>query len=573
MEQRASTSGIPFARMREESVYFVDKSMLIADLLSMDGSGVYLFTRPRRFGKTTNLTMLDAFFNLEYKGNTWFDGLEISNHPEFDSYRNAFPVINLNLKETKVDSYSEYVKRIRSALSMLFDGFSYVLSGTVTEIERFRFKSTVDMTTDEALLCDCIPLLCRLLERYHGVKPIILIDEYDRAVSDAFGSESHRPMMDLLGKIMGAALKNNDSLQMAYVTGIMQIAKESIFSDLNNIRVNNIFSIKSDERFGFTENEVKMILADYGHPEKFEEAKAWYDGYRFGDAEVYNPFSIMSYVQSEFEPASYWVNSGGNWIIKSMLDGIDDESYADVLALASGQSVQMSLDPAIVYARLEYTDEALFSLMAMAGYINAVPIGDGRYDVSIPNKEVYEFLKKVMVGMKRSDARLFKQFSRAVSDRNAEKMEKALQEILVGGSYLNLVDENSYILVVMTLLRGLISDYDVRTEVEQGNGRTDLFLRPLSSNKVPMILEFKKVDSEKELVPATEDAIRQIREKRYALGMPSDTVLIGMAFWGKIPKVLIGTTMTHNGTSRCSPLVTSKHSEADWDESSTKTSY
>jgi len=223
MEQRASTSGIPFARMREESVYFVDKSMLIADLLSMDGSGVYLFTRPRRFGKTTNLTMLDAFFNLEYKGNTWFDGLEISNHPEFDSYRNAFPVINLNLKETKVDSYSEYIKRIRSVLSMLFDGFSYVLSGTVTEIERFRFKSTVDMTTDEALLCDCIPLLCRLLERYHGVKPIILIDEYDRAVSDAFGSESHRPMMDLLGKIMGAALKNNDSLQMAYVTGIMQI--------------------------------------------------------------------------------------------------------------------------------------------------------------------------------------------------------------------------------------------------------------------------------------------------------------------------------------------------------------
>ena len=294
MKQQIDTGGLSFMEIRKENVYFVDKSMLIADLLSMNGRGVYLFTRPRRFGKTTNLTMLDAFFNIEYKGNTWFDGLEISNHPEFDRYRNAFPVINLNLKETKVDSYSEYVMCIRSILSTLFDGFSYVLSGKITEAEKARFKSTVDMTTDEALLRDCIPLLCRLLERYHGVKPIILIDEYDRAVSDTFGKESHRPMMNLLGKIMGAALKNNDSLQMAYVTGIMQITKESIFSDLNNIKINNIFSTESDERFGFTEAEVKKILTDYDHPEKFEEAKAWYDGYRFGDAEVYNPFSIMS---------------------------------------------------------------------------------------------------------------------------------------------------------------------------------------------------------------------------------------------------------------------------------------
>ena len=540
MRQQIDTGGLSFMEIRRKDKYYVDKSMLIGDILSSNDSGVYLFTRPRRFGKTTNLTMLDAFFNLDYKGNTWFDGLEISNHPEFNRYMNAFPVIYLNLKETKAECFDEYVYRIRVLLYNVFSKFRYLLeSELLAEDEKRAFSEVINKTSDRYGLRDYIPLLCRLLERYHSVKPIILIDEYDRAVSDAFGSESHRPMMNLLGEIMGAALKNNESLQMAYVTGIMQIAKESIFSDLNNIRVNNIFSTESDERFGFTEAEVKKILADFGHPEKFEEAKAWYDGYRFGDAEVYNPFSIMSYVQSEFEPASYWVNSGGNWIIKSMLDGIDDESYADVLALASGQSVQMSLDPAIVYARLEYTDEALFSLMAMAGYINAVPIGDGKYDVSIPNKEVYEFLKKVMVGMKRSDARLFKQFSRAVGDRNAEKMEKALQEILVGGSYLNLVDENSYILVVMTLLRGLISDYDVRTEVEQGNGRTDLFLRPLSSNKVPMILEFKKVDSEKDLVPATEEAIRQIRDKRYALGMPSDTVLIGMAFWGKVPKVLI----------------------------------
>ena len=543
MGQYASTSGLSFARMRDENVYFVDKSMLIADLLSMDGRGVYLYTRPRRFGKTTNLTMLDAFFNIEYKGNTWFDGLEISKHPEFDSYRNAFPVINLNLKNTKSDDFESYVADLKDALNMTFDRFRYLMkSDLVYDDEKETFDKVIRKTIPTEYISGCIPLLCRMLERHHGVKPIILIDEYDRAVSDAFGSESHRPMMNLLGKIMGAALKNNESLQMAYVTGIMQIAKESIFSDLNNIRVNNIFSTESDERFGFTEAEVKKILADYGHPEKFEEAKAWYDGYRFGDAEVYNPFSIMSYVQSRFKPESFWANSGGDWIVKTLLKSIDDQNYSRILDLTTGGSMEVELRPAVTYSRIERADTSLYSLMAMSGYLKAVPKENDWYEVSIPNREVLDKVRIAISDVIACNDTTFKNLVDAVRSRNADGMEKAIQNILIGGSYLNLVDENSYILVVMTLLRGLMPDYDVKTEVEQGNGRTDLFLRPLSSNKVPMILEFKKVDSERELVPATEDAIRQIRDKRYTLGMPPDTVLIGMAFWSKVPKVLIGSS-------------------------------
>ena len=432
---------------------------------------------------------------------------------------------------------------------MTFDRFRYLMkSDLVYDDEKETFDKVIWGTIPTENISRCIPLLCRMLERHHGVKPIILIDEYDRAVSDAFGSESHRPMMDFLGKIMGAALKNNDSLQMAYVTGIMQIAKESIFSDLNNIRVNNIFSTESDERFGFTEAEVKKILADYGHSEKFEEAKAWYDGYRFGDAEVYNPYSIMSYVQSRFKPESFWANSGGDWIVKTLLKSIDDRNYSRILDLTTGGSMEVKLRPAVTYSRIERADTSLYSLMAMSGYLKAVPRGNGRYEVSIPNREVLDRVEIALEDVIPCDDTVFDDIIDAVRSRNAEDMEKALQDILTGGSYLNLVDENSYILVVMTLLRGLMPDYDVKTEVEQGNGRTDLFLRPLSSNKVPMILEFKKVDSEKDLVPATEDAIRQIREKRYTLGMPSDTLLIGMAFWGKVPKVLIGTTAIDNRT-------------------------
>jgi len=572
--KQIDAGGLSFMEIRRKDKYYVDKSLLIGDILSSNDSGVYLFTRPRRFGKTTNLTMLDAFFNIEYKGNTWFDGLEISKHPEFDSYRNAFPVINLNLKNTKSDDFESYVADLKDALNMTFDRFRYLMkSDLVYDDEKETFDKVIRKTIPTEYISGCIPLLCRMLERHHGVKPIILIDEYDRAVSDSFGSESHRPMMNLLGKIMGAALKNNTHLQMAYVTGVMQIAKESIFSDLNNIRVNNIFSIKSDERFGFTEAEVKKILADFGHPEKFEEAKAWYDGYRFGDAEVYNPFSIMSYVSEDFRPESFWANSGGDWIVKTLLKSIDDQNYSRILDLTTGGSMEVELRPAVTYSRIGHADSSLYSLMAMSGYLKAVPKENDWYEVSIPNREVLDKVRIAISDVIACNDTTFKNLVDAVRSRNADGMEKAIQNILIGGSYLNLVDENSYILVVMTLLRGLMPDYDVKTEVEKGNGRTDLFLRPRSPGTTPMILEFKKVDSEKELVPATEDAIRQIRERRYALGMPSDTVLIGMAFWGKVPKVLIGTTMTRNGTSRCSPLVTSKHSEADWDESSTKTSY
>ena len=538
--QQIDTSGLSFMEIRKENVYFVDKSMLIADLLSANGRGVYLFTRPRRFGKTTNLTMLDAFFNIEYKGNTWFDGLEISKHPEFDSYRNAFPVINLNLKNTKSDDFESYVADLKDALNMTFDRFRYLMkSDLVYDDEKETFDKVIRKTIPTEYISGCIPLLCRMLERHHGVKPIILIDEYDRAVSDSFGSESHRPMMNLLGKIMGAALKNNTHLQMAYVTGVMQIAKESIFSDLNNIRVNNIFSTESDEMFGFTEAEVKRILSDYGHPERFEEAKSWYDGYRFGDVEVYNPFSIMNYVSEKFEPASYWVNSGGDWIVRKLLKSIDDRNYGNILKLLAGEALTRELSPTVAYSEISGAGISLYSLMTMTGYLRAVPIGDGDYNISLPNREVRNLVTTVMGAVEPVGRSTIDEFNEAVLEKNGKKIESALGTVLLSGSYFNLVDENSYVLVVMTLMHAMGRRYDIRTEVEQGNGRIDLIMRPRSAGTFPMVMEFKKVSSEKELVPAAEAAIKQIHEKKYYLGMEGDVILMGMSFFGKIPRVLI----------------------------------
>ena len=538
--KQIDTGGFPFPRLRDEDYYYVDKTLLIKDILDGNPGGVYLFTRPRRFGKTTNLSMLDAFFNLEYKGNTWFDGLEISKHPEYEQYRNAFPVICLNLKETDVSDYDTFVKRMNSVVYDAFSKHRYLLKSDIIEIDEIQmFDDALMKRVDSAYLRDCIPLLCDLLERYHKSKVVILIDEYDRAVSDAFGTESHKPMMDFLGSFLSPILKNNDSLQMAYVTGVMQIAKESIFSDLNNVKVNNIFSRASDERFGFTESEVEGLFSYYGHPEKFEEAKEWYDGYRFGNVEVYNPFSIMNYVSDGFDPQAYWSNSGGDSVIRWLFERIGGSNFSRIHDLVEGGTIRIDLEPFLRYEEVSARETSIFSLMAMAGYLKAVPAGDGSFDVTLPNKEVRDRVAKTLSITSRIDDDSFRNFNRAVLDGDAEAMASIFQDILMEGSYLNLNAENAYGLILMTMLHEVSKWYEVRTEYESGNGRTDIILKPRREGIVPMIFELKKVRSEAELDAGLDDAIAQIHRRRYYLGMPGKVVLAGMSVFGKIPKARI----------------------------------
>ena len=536
--KQINTGGMSFRDIRKEDRYYVDKSLLIKDILDCDGRGVYLFTRPGRFGKTTNLSMLDAFFNMEYAGNNWFDDLEISEYPEYEEYKNKFPVIYLNLKDTKSSDFESFLSGMGEAvLDALKDHPDLLGSPVLMEDEKILFKALFDGTAGRSKLKFSVKKISDAMKRHYGKNVIILIDEYDRAVSDAFGTESHRPMMDFLGEFMCAALKNNGSLQMACVTGIMQIAEESIFSGLNNIWVDNIFSTESDERFGFTETEVKQILTDYGHPEKFGEVKQWYDGYRFGNAEVYNPFSVMNYVSDGFTAKPYWVNSGGNWIIKNLLDRINDRNMARMMGIVSGSTVAVGLSDSLVYGDLNATDEILYSLMAMAGYLKAVPAEDKTYEVSLPNEEVRGEVEKLLRTRLPIDVTSFGKFSKAVSDGDAEIMERILKEILPCASYMNLRDENAYEMVVMTMLYSLISRYSVRTEREEGNGRTDILLTSKISGNPNIIIELKVADAEGKLDSSLDAAMCQIHERKYYLGMSGKVILTAMAFWGKVPKV------------------------------------
>ena len=538
--KQIDTCGLSFPDIRDDDKYYVDKTLLIKDILDANDRGIYLFTRPRRFGKTTNLSMLNAFFNIKYKGNTWFDDLEISKYPEYEQYKNAFPVLYLNLKGTDAPNYDAFLAAMQSIVLESLKEHAYLLDyNKVMKDEQLLFDALFTGTANYEQLRASVAKISQILERYHGKKVIVLIDEYDRAVSDTFGKESHREMMSFLGAFLSSILKNNNSLQMAYVTGVMQIAKESIFSDLNNIAVDNIFSTESDERFGFTESEVKELLSYYGHPEKFGEAKEWYDGYRFGDAEVYNPFSIMNYVWRKFNPVPYWSNSGGDSVVRWLFERIGGGNFSRIHDLVEGGTIRIKLESSLRYEEISLRETSIFSLMAMSGYLKAVPAGDGLYDVTLPNREVRDRVAKTLEDTAHIDSDCFTDFNRAVLDGDADTMAAIFQRILLEGSYFNLNAENAYGLILMTILHEVAKWYEVRTEYESGNGRTDIILKPRREGMVPMIFELKKVNFENELDAGLDDAIRQIHKRRYYLGMPGKVVLAGMSVYGKIPKARI----------------------------------
>lgn len=544
--KQIDTGGLLFNELRKRDKYYVDKSLLIKDVLESNDSGIYLFTRPRRFGKTTNLSMLDAFLNMRYEGNTWFDDLAISDYPQFRKYKNEYPVLNINLKGSKSPTYDDFLKAMGSVILQSLKEHLYLFDYPgLTDDEKYLFDSLSRRTAEREQLRTSASDIMHILERYHGKKVVVLIDEYDRAVADSFGKESHIPVMDFLGEFMNSTLKNNSSLQLACVTGVMQIAKESMFSDLNNIKINNIFSERSDERFGFTEKEVMMVLSDYGHPEKMEEAKRWYDGYHFGNVNVYNPYSIMNYVEDGFKPKPFWSNSGGDHVFRWLLERVSSSNLSKILSLIEGGTIRVKLLPSLRYEILNSNDVSLYSLMAMSGYLKAVDTGSGDYDISIPNLEISGIVERIIDEVNPIDTDLFLEFNRAVLDCDADRMTSTLQSILLEGSYLNLNMEYSYGLILMTIMHALSKRYEVRTEYDAGNGRTDITMRPKHEGTVPMIFELKKVRSESEPDDGLREALSQIHEKRYYMGMPGKVILVGISFHLKTPRVSI--EMIDNG--------------------------
>ncbi len=526
-----------FKAIRDKGGYYVDKSALIDSLIKKEKK-VCLFTRPRRFGKTLNLSMLDAYFNKDYAGCSWFDDLHISELRPDDPEKNSHLVILLGMKDLKASTFEAFLDGMRQKISELCKSFAQLgESRRQDPDDRAIFRRLKSGAASEGDLKYSLTNIMRMLMVEHDSKVVLLIDEYDNAVNEAGSEDMRKKVLEFMSVFLSSALKSNPSLAFAVVTGVMQIAKASIFSGLNNLYVNSVFDEGFDEYWGFTENEVRKLCADFGDESRFEEAREWYDGYRFGSADVYNPWSVLNYVDSGFKAKSYWSNTATNSFLDRLFRRADMSSMERLIDL-EGNGIRERLKTSISYEEADIFEDSLYTVMAMTGYLKVVPEENDIFRLSVPNSEIRILMAARMESLVRFDSGSYQDFCNAVLEGRVDDIETILGKILRQGSYWNLRDEVSYELVIMTILYGIAGSYDVSTECEAGNGRVDIILKPKRPGIVPMIIELKKSAEEKDLEADACAGLRQIHEKGYYLGMKGTILLYGISFLGKIPFIV-----------------------------------
>lgn len=536
------TGGAGFPDMIDEDMLYVDKTLLIVDILRRNHRGAFLYTRPRRFGKTTNLSMLEEFFDIRKKGTRCFDGLAISG-PEFSRYdvhRNAYNVIRMDLKDVKSSGNEGIIESIGFVMSRVYRDFHEQIDwDSINPADAELYNRLLFRKADEIEIRHSALILSEILYRQNGKRTVFLIDEYDAPVTNCLGKGSYEAALDQLSSFLSATLKSNRYLEMAVLTGITQISKETMFSKLNNVIVNSIVEEMSDERFGFTEAEVREILEEAEHPEKFPEVKEWYDGYRFGNAEVYNPYSIINYVlRGCKEPQPFWINTSTDMLLHRLLTKLSEDNVTKLTRLVTGNSIVERMDMHMTSDNVTGSEESVFSLMTATGYLNARRIENDLFELSVPNKEVMQALRKIVKGIMASDDGSYGRFCKAVIENDAETMRDILEGILLDKSMFHLHHENSYGLVLTMVLDEVSGQYDIAYEEEDGNGRSDIVLRSKASDRPNIVFELKRVNDEKDLVTGADAALEQIHDRRYYAGMTGDVILIGLSFWKKFPYIV-----------------------------------
>ena len=528
-----------FKEIRNDDSLYIDKSDMISQILSKKIK-VYLYTRPRRFGKSLNLSMLDAFFNLKYpKDNKWFDGLKVSECEECQKHRNAYPVINFDFKVLGVDDLDTFYSDIEDEMCVLYSQYKYLLdSDSIGQEDKDFLNSVIHLKLGHIKLRKAITRLSQMLYKHHGKKVIILLDEYDNPINNSYGKPFQQDVVGFMRELLSSALKGNDSLHFGVVTGVMQIAKESIFSGLNNLWVNNIFSKEFDESFGFTDEEVKRICEDNGHPEKYREAKEWYDGYRFGNKDIYCPWSILQYVQSGFEPNTYWAGTSGNSILDNLLDRASQDILDELRSLAEETPIEYEVIPTITFQDIHTDVNNIYSMMVMTGYLTARVSDYGLSRLYIPNGEMRRVFGDLF--LERVDARgpmHVRMLVDAFIAGDVDRIERCLYRLFAssaGNAMLN--DEHSYQAFLTGMLMYIDGRYSVKADFEDGNGRYDIRLESRDGNGHNIVIEIKRIptDSSDDAARShAEKALCQIKDKDYTHGLKGRTLLYGIAFRNK----------------------------------------
>lgn len=545
-----------FEEIRTEDFYYVDKTGLISNLLD-NWSKVNLFTRPRRFGKTLNMSMLKSFFSIGADPSL-FSGLNISIEKELcDKYMGAFPVIFLTLKGVDGLSYTDALTRLKEVILGEVRRF-YFLKDSVklTELERQSFINLYTLDSDEDLIHKSLKLLSELLYKHYNKKVIILIDEYDVPLDKAFNHGYYDKMIALIRGLFGEALKTNNYLQFAVLTGCLRISKESIFTGLNNLEVNTIIDDKYDEQFGFTDSEVRKILEDYNLSSHYDEIKLWYDGYHFGNTDVYCPWDVINYVDSllsnpNTKPEAYWINTSSNDLVKRFVDKADKTTQSEIEKLINGEQIEKDIRLDLTYNCLDNTIDNLWSVLFATGYLtDAGRTDDGKFKLVIPNKEVREvFVLQIQEWFK--ETFVFKNaslstFFNDLKNRNDEGVEKYLNFVM--NKMISILDtkakdsqkENFYHGLLLWLLRGN-PEWMIMSNVESGDGFADIIIETEEIDD-GIVIEVKYSPSFDRLKEDAEKALKQIKDLRYTERLKGDgrenVISYGIAFSKKRCKVI-----------------------------------
>ena len=530
-----------FKEIIDDQYYYIDKTELINDVMN---EKLVFYTRPRRFGKTLNMSMLYYFFSHKEKDNAYlFDGLNVSKDKETMLHQNQYPVIFMTLKDMKNRNAELQKQQFLSLIQTVLEkNIELLHSEKVNFITKKRLESLVNNQVTDIDLQNALYYICVALKQHYQKNVILLIDEYDVPLQSAYINGYYDEMVDFLRNVFSSALKTNDALEKGVLTGCLRISKESIFTGLNNFNVYSIMDEQSSTRFGFTQQEVNELLNEYNFLEQKDEVKEWYDGYWFGSTEIYNPWSVLKYVlkaiQSKPEPESFWANTSSNELVVNYIKNADDVMYDEFEMLMQGQSLVKYLKLDLTYQEMDNQDN-VYSFLLLTGYLKVInQIDMNTYELIIPNKEVYEIYNnsfmdyfKIYTNERKAS------FVKALLEENEEAADSILSDILM--KTISYYDNNEAF--YHGLLMGLLSDYIVESNKEIGEGRADIIIYPHTFNGKVIIIECKHSSRIEEIVSDSRKGAQQIKDRKYLQGVLSigykEAIGYGIAFHKKRCKI------------------------------------
>ena len=532
-----------FETIRKRNAYYVDKSSLISELIN-SMSAVTLFTRPRRFGKTLTMSMLESFFNIEKNSKNLFDGLEISkNEALCATWMNEYPVISLTFKEIEGLDFETAYEYLKEVLADLFSQYPFLIDEASTaENDKELFYNLQNCSATKAGVKKSLKLLVKLLFNYYGKPVILLLDEYDVPLAKAADNGYYKEMLDIMRGIL-QVLKDNNNLAFAVITGCLRISKESIFTGTNNFKINTITSKRFNEYFGFTEREVKELLQDINASSQYDKVKEWYDGYNFGGVEIYCPWDVINYAddfinEDKVEPSCYWNNTSGNTIIRSFIDRFSNEIRDDFEVLLKGGQIQKTIKEDLTYDLLHSSEENFWSVLYLTGYLTMVKESkfiSKEITLKIPNKEIREIFNDTIkewfattVGnMNRN--KLFQAIWNADVATITEQMTKILIRTISYYDY----REDFYHAFLVGIFTG--AGYSVKSNRENGEGRSDVVIKDNNNMRVA-IFEVKYSEKKAYLEKDCDRALDQIRDRQYFVEFEDEyeeVFCYGISFWKK----------------------------------------